>query len=147
MARMPMNPLAGYPGPGPFTVRDDQLRMGSTSYGEGKETQAIKSGAKLAKTSGVRGVPSSQIRRTVERSSAKLYDPTERSNEPITTGIKIGDGEGPEVLGMNQPKPLEDDVRFRADMQEYLPVLSYIASLPNTSPETRKAIRQLRDNL
>lgn len=43
---------------------------------------------------------------------------------------------------MAQP---EDDTNFRSTIQSYGPVLSYIASLPNTSPETRRAIRQLRD--
>lgn len=146
MAKQPMNPLAGPAGPGPFSTRTDQLRMGSTSYGEGVETQAIKSGAPLAKTSDVRGMPASQVRRTVERGTP-LYAPTERPNEPITTGAPIGPGAGPEALGINQTPAPEDDTNFRATMLSYMPVLSYISSLPNTSPETRRAIRQLRDSL
>lgn len=102
MARTPMNPLAGYPGPGPFTVRDDQLRMGSIAYGEGKETQAIKQGAKLAKTASVRGVPASEVRAAASQAPiTPLYAPTERKDEPITTGITRGLGAGPEVLGIN----------------------------------------------
>jgi hypothetical protein len=50
MTTAPMNPLAGASGPGKYSVRTDKLDMGSTSYGEGIETQAIKSGAPLAKT-------------------------------------------------------------------------------------------------
>jgi len=34
MAKTPMNPLAGVSGPGPFSVRDDQLNLGSTVYGD-----------------------------------------------------------------------------------------------------------------
>jgi hypothetical protein len=45
-----MNPLAGPAGPGKFSTRTDKLEMGSTAYGEGVETQAIKSGAPLSKT-------------------------------------------------------------------------------------------------
>lgn len=100
--RMPMNPKAGVPGPGPFTVRDDQLRMGSLAYGEGKETAAIKQGAKLATTPSVRGMPASQVREAAAQAPiTPLFAPTQRPNEPITTGIAMGAGAGPEVLGIN----------------------------------------------
>ena len=140
---MARGPLAGASGPGKFSKRTD---LPSTGYGEGVETAAIKSGAPLAKTPDVRGIPASQMRRNVERATP-LYAPTERPDEPITAGIAMGEGPGPEALGINQAQMTEDDLAFRADMQEYLPVLSYISSLPSTSPETRKAIRQLRDSL
>jgi hypothetical protein len=38
-----------------------------------------------------------------------------------------------------------DDTNFRANIAAYMPVLTYVAGLPNASPETRAAIRQLRD--
>ena len=38
MAKAPMNPLAGPAGPGPFSTRTDQLRMGSTSDDRDWET-------------------------------------------------------------------------------------------------------------
>jgi len=61
----------------------------------------------------------------------------------------MGDGVGSEVLGMRPQMQgqEEDDLRFRAAIKDYMPVLTYIAGQPNTSPETRKVIRQLRDNL
>lgn len=142
---MARGPLAGESGPGKFSKRTD-MNLGSIAYGEGVETAAIKAGAPLAKTEDVRGIPASQMRRNVERVTP-LYAATERPNEPITAGIAMGEGPGPEALGINQAQMTEDDLAFRADMQEYLPVLSYISSLPSTSPETRKAIRQLRDSL
>jgi hypothetical protein len=55
----------------------------------------------------------------------------------------MGDGAGSEALAMRQP----DDTNFRSSIASYMPVLTYISDLPNTSPETRKAIRQLRDQL
>jgi hypothetical protein len=70
-----------------------------------------------------------------------LYDPTQRPDEPVTAGIDQGPGPGSEALMMSQP----DDTNFRANIMAYMPVLSYVASLPNASPETRAAIRQLRD--
>jgi len=48
---------------------------------------------------------------------------------------------GSEALALRQP----DDTNFRANIQSSKPVLRYIADLPNTSPETRAAIRQLWD--
>jgi hypothetical protein len=98
---MARGPLAGAAGPGKFSKRTD-MRLGSTAYGEGKETQAIKSGAKLAKTASVRGMPASQVREAASQGPVTpLYAPTQRSAEPITTGIPMGAGAGPEVLGIN----------------------------------------------
>lgn len=132
MTTAPMNPKAGVSGPGKYSVRTDKLQLGSTSYGEGKATQEIKSGAPLAKTADTRP------------SVTPLYAPTERPGEPVTAGIDQGAGPGSNALMVNQP---DDYTNFNANIQSYTPVLSYIASLQNTSPETRRAIRQLRDSL
>lgn len=127
MTTAPMNPKAGVSGPGKYAVRTDKLELGSTSYGEGKATQEIKSGAPLAKTP-----------------VTSLYAPTERPNEPVTAGIDQGAGPGSDALMVNQP---DDYTNFNANIESYFPVLSYVSSLENTSPETRRAIRQLRDSL
>jgi len=98
---MARGPLAGAAGPGKFSKRTD-LNMNSIAYGEGAETQAIKSGAPLAKTPNVnpvsrseQGIAPSQLERITP-----LFAPTQRPEEPITTGIAMGEGAGPEVLGM-----------------------------------------------
>lgn len=140
MTTAPMNPRAGVSGPGKFSVRTDKLEMGSKAYGEGKATQEIKSGAPLAKTADTRPAPASAMGQPV----TPLYAPTERPNEPVTAGIDQGAGVGSDALMVNQPA---DYTNFNANIQSYTPVLSYIASLQNTSPETRRAIRQLRDSL
>lgn len=97
-----MNPLAGPAGPGKFSTRTDKLEMGSTAYGEGVETQAIKSGAPLAKTGDVKGMPASEVRAAAQGPVTELYAPSERPNEPITAGIDMGDGPGSNAL-MMQP--------------------------------------------
>ena len=140
MTTAPMNPLAGPSGPSIYSTRTDKLDMGSTSYGEGKETAAIKSGATLATTPDVKGTPASAVR---EAAITPLYAPTERPDVPIQEGIDMGPGAGSEALAMRQ----EDDTNFRAAITSYKPVLNFIADQPNTSPETRAAIRQLWDNL
>ena len=98
-----MNPLAGPAGPGKYSTRTDNLQMPSQYYGEGVETAAIKSGAPLAKTGDVKGMPSSEIRATAQGPITELYAPSQRPDEPITAGIAMGPGPGPEALGM-QPQ-------------------------------------------
>ena len=101
MTTAPMNPLAGASGPGKYAVRTDKLDMGSTSYGEGKETAAIKSGAALATTPDVRPVPASTVRdAAMVEEVTPLFAPSQRPNEPITAGIATGAGPGPEALMM-----------------------------------------------
>jgi hypothetical protein len=117
--------------------------MPSQYYGEGVETAAIKSGAPLAKTGDVKGMPSSEVRSAAQGPVTPLYAPTERPEEPITTGIDMGEGAGSEVLALRKP----DDTNFIAALTSYKPVLNFIADQPNTSPETRAAIRQLWDSL
>ena len=101
---MARGPLAGAAGPGKYSVRTDGLTLPSAGYGEGVETQAIKQGAPLAKTPDVRGATGSAVKAAAASSMmpqvTPLYAPTERPNEPITTGIALGPGAGPEVLSM-----------------------------------------------
>lgn len=97
-----MNPLAGPAGPGKFSTRTDKLELGSTAYGEGVETQAIKSGAPLAKTGDVSPARAGDVREAAGQAPVtELFAPTERPDEDIMAGNKLGPGPGPEVLGMN----------------------------------------------
>jgi hypothetical protein len=104
MTTAPMNPKAGVSGPGKYAVRSDKLTMGSTGYGEGVETQAIKSGAPLATTPDVRGARAGDVREAAAQAPqepvVELFAPTQRPGEPITAGIPMGAGPGPEVLAM-----------------------------------------------
>ena len=97
---MARGPLAGASGPGKFSVRSDGMQLPSAAYGEGVETQAIKSGAPMARTPDVRGMPAGQVREAAAQAPiTSLFAPTSRPDEPITSGIAIGDGPGPEALG------------------------------------------------
>jgi hypothetical protein len=140
---MARGPLAGASGPGKFSKRTD-MNLDSTSYGEGQETAMLSTGAPKATTRGVAdnvgGRPSNPVAQTP---ITPLYAPTQKPEIPITEGIDMGDGAGSEALQMRQP----DDENFRSAIASYMPVLAYISDLPNTSPETRQAIRQLRDQL
>jgi hypothetical protein len=103
---MARGPLAGAAGPGKFSKRTD-MTLPSASYGEGVETAALQAGAPLAKTASVnpmsrseQGIAPSQLERVTP-----LYAPTERADEPITAGIALGAGPGPEALGINAVAP------------------------------------------
>lgn len=72
-----------------------------------------------------------------------LTRPSERPGEPLTTGIPMGAGPGPEALSMS---------RFQANpdleaLAPYLPVLELMASQPNASPASRNLVRRLRGAL
>jgi hypothetical protein len=138
-----MNPLAGPAGPGKFSTRTDNLQMGSTAYGEGVETQAIKSGAPLAKTGDVRAARAGDVRQAATQSPAtELYAETQRPDEPITAGIAMGEGPGPEALGMNQNQQAESDI-----IAKYLPALDAMASAPDAPQSFRIFVRSIQGNL
>jgi hypothetical protein len=100
--------MAGVSGPGKFSKRTDGLSFQSPEYGAGVEQAAIKAGAPLARTPDVR--PTSLTEQGMAPSQLEpvtpLFAPSQRPDEPITSGIAIGAGPGPEVLGM-RPAPVE----------------------------------------
>jgi hypothetical protein len=106
-----MNPLAGPAGPGKYSTRTDKLEMGSTSYGEGVETQAIKSGAPLSTTPDTRPARAGDVRETATQSPlTELFAPTQRPNSPITSGIDRGPGPGSEALVMSKSSEKMSDI-------------------------------------
>jgi hypothetical protein len=92
---MARGPLAGASGPGKFSKRTD---LPSAYYGEGVETESIKSCAPLATTPDVR--PSQAPAVPAQEAVTPLFAPTQRPEEPITTGIDRGAGPGSSVLAM-----------------------------------------------
>ena len=95
----PENP-ATFSGPGKFSQRTDggpgdmrqpQRDIPSAGYGEGVETAAIQAGAPLSATGGAGGMQPQPI---------PFSAPTQRPDEPVTTGIDMGPGAGSNVLGM-----------------------------------------------
>jgi hypothetical protein len=97
---MARGPLAGASGPGKYSKRTD-MSLGSTSYGEGGETAALNTAAPKSKTRGIAdnvgGRPANPIPQTPV---TPLFAPSQRPDEPITNGIAMGEGAGPEALMM-----------------------------------------------
>jgi len=114
---MARGPLAGASGPGKFSKRTD-LDLGSTSYGEGQETAMLNTAAPKATTRGIAdnvgGRPASAMAPVTP-----LFAPSERRDEPVTTGVAIGDGPGPEALMMQSKFAQRKLSDILADMIPY----------------------------
>jgi hypothetical protein len=96
------NPMQGVSGPGPYAKRTD-LAYQSESYGDGVAYDAAKSGAPLAKAQKspmLSEAPSVSGTARAQGPSVGLYDRTNRPEEPVTSGIDIGEGPGSEALVM-----------------------------------------------
>jgi hypothetical protein len=105
------NPLQGVSGPGKFSVRTDL--PASQNYGDRKAMQEQIAGAPTARTPDVRGLPTGQVQAAAQAAPqapvTELYAPTQRPNEPITSGVAVGPGPGPEVMGYaGQSEKLSD---------------------------------------
>ena len=102
------NPLVGVSGPSSYSKRTDvgtpEMKLGSIAYGEGKETQAIKSGAPLATTPDVR--PTSVTAATSTTPVTSLFADSQRPDEPITAGVDddMGPGSNALMLGKTTEK-------------------------------------------
>ena len=106
------NPMQGVSGPGKFAKRTD-LQFQPTEYGQGVEYDAIKAGAPLASTPDIRGATATEVRQaaaTPQDALTPLFAPSQRPDEPITTGIAMGAGAGPEVLSMGKATEKLSDI-------------------------------------
>jgi hypothetical protein len=104
------NPIRGVSGPGKFSVRTDL--PASQNYGDRKAMQEQIAGAPTARTPDVRGLPTGQVQaaaRAAQPPVTELFAPTQRPDEPITSGVAMGPGPGPEVMGYaGQSEKLSD---------------------------------------
>ena len=110
--------MAGVSGPGKFSKRTDGLSFESKEYGSGVENTANKAGAPLAKTPDVRATSRSEMGMAPSQITP-LYAPSERADEPVTAGIAMGDGPGPEALGVNTSASAESLSNILAQMLPY----------------------------
>jgi len=105
------NPIRGVSGPGKFSVRTDL--PASENYGDRKAMAEQIAGAPTARTPDVRGLPTGQVQAAAQAAPqppvTELFAPTQRPDEPITSGVAIGPGPGPEVMGYaGQSEKLSD---------------------------------------
>jgi hypothetical protein len=105
------NPIRGVSGPGKFSVRTDL--PASQNYGDRKAMQEQIAGAPTARTADVRGLSTGEVQAAAQAAPqvpvTELYAPTQRPDEPITSGVAVGPGPGPEVMGYaGQSEKLSD---------------------------------------
>ena len=118
---MARGPLAGAAGPGKFSKRTDGMSFQSTEYGSGVANAATKAGAPLATSPDVRATSLSEMGMAPSQMQpvTPLYAPSQRPDEPISAGIAMGDGPGPEVLGINSGVPTESLSNILSKMLPY----------------------------
>jgi len=148
--RTPANP-APVSGPGSLSRRTDGgpgakkapiAKLSDAGYGEQAEFRSIQQGAPIQQVAAPTGGAPGGVPPQGPLPPA-LDAPTGRPGEPVTSGVGIGDGAGPDVLGLGDPSSwAEDDIRTA---KRYLPTLQYMVdSSPNANPATRALVRYLR---
>ena len=126
-------------GPGAMSRRTDggpadrqaMRDIPDAKYGEQKDFQAIQAGAPMAEQDPRAGL-------------VPLSAPTERPDEPVTAGNPYGAGVGPEAAGLDQRSLKEQDSDHLARM---LPMLEFMANMPDASPSSRLLVRKIKANL
>jgi len=147
-------------GPGSLSQRTDggpahkqaAKYISGLPYGQGQEMMNTQSSAPMeASTPTPNPVPASQMGNSANTAAepmpvVPLNAPDQNPNEPVTSGVDAGPGPGMASLGLGS-QDVQADNNFKTSLAAYMPVLMQVAARPNTSPETRNVIRQLRDSL
>lgn len=139
----PTNP-APTSGPGALSQRTDggptdtqaAQYVSGLPYGEGQALMATQQSADMS------AAPQAPASAPI----VPLNAPTQRPDEPVTAGADAGPGPGMASLGLGARDAASSDA-FRSTLVSYMPALMRIAANPNTSPETRNVIRQLRERV
>ena len=113
------------------------------AYGMNKQINEQAAGAPMAKAAPVaaRSMNVAPELPPVTPITAETMNP----EEPVMAGINMGAGPGAEALML--PSMNDSQAEFKKSISSYYPVLSYIASRPNTSPETRRALSILMNEV
>lgn len=75
-----------------------------------------------------------------------LDAPTQRPDEPVTTGAAMGPGAGPEILASTAGLAAQSDEDM-AKLAALLPIYARIAEMPSASNATRNYYRWLRSQV
>ena len=143
--RKPSKPAA-VSGPGKFSARTDGKpgeqpvrAMTGGPYGEGQEMNELQSSAPMSDTQGV--PPSGGAPPILAGSGVvPMGEPTERPDEPITSGIDAGPGVGSEEMatGISEVSEIQR-------VKSYLPLLQRHLDNPDVSDSARALYRYVRD--
>lgn len=141
--RKPSKPAA-VSGPGKFSKRTDggpgkqPVRpITGLPYGEGQEMEDLQGSAPMSDT---QGTPAPSGGGFTLPSVTPIGAPTERPDEPTTAGAPVGDGPGPEALGMGDPSP------EMATLKKYLPLLEPVVNRSDVPDSVRQLYLFVRDS-
>ena len=123
-------------GPGAFSKRTDGRVAEGFAYGMNKQINEQAASAPLAKVAQTVARPMN-VQPTMQPVTP-LTAPTMNPDESVMAGINMGAGPGSEALML--PSNADNAAEFNKSIASYYPVLSYVASRPNTSPETRRTL-------
>jgi len=121
------NPLTGVSGPGKFAVREDLPP--SQNYGDRKIMQEDIAGASTR--------PNPDVSSTTKpEPMVGLFASTQRKDEPITSGIPLGAGPGPEAMGMQDATQMQYTDAYQ--------LFNQLASNPNASPSMKYLAQRIQ---
>lgn len=121
------NPLTGVSGPGKFAVREDLPP--SQNYGDRKVMQEDIAGASTRPNPDVSSAAKPEP-------MVGLFASTQRKNEPITSGIPLGAGPGPEAMGMQDATQMQYTDAYQ--------LFNQLASNPNASPSMKYLAQRIQ---
>ena len=140
-------------GPGALSQRTDggaaskqALRYvsGMPNYGDGQELMDMQKSAPMAQTNNP-AVSQAQVNQAAQgqqqqapaqQNIVPLSAPTQRPNEPVTTGAASGPGFGPSILGIQPGQGMQTGLSAKS-------VVQGLASNPDASPELQRLASNL----
>ena len=129
-------------GPGKLSQRTDRGQkmrvLPDAAYGEQATFQADQAGAPMAAAG---GAPQSSGSTPPDLSQVVGFgDPTQRPNEPVTSGAPTGPGPGMDALGLANPQS-DSGMQYIRDV---LPMRELASQLPSAGPAFRQFVRRIR---
>lgn len=149
--RTPRNP-APVSGPSQLSRRTDggpgqkARYMSGGEYGEGQEMMGLQKAAPMAQAPATpqQSAGAAAMERPM-RTATPLDAPSERPDEPLTSGSPVGPGPGPDVLSGGFGTPQEANSDDMRDLKAYLPSMIRMADQPGVPKSFVRFVRYLRD--
>ncbi len=129
-------------GPGALSKRTDGRVAEGFAYGMNKQINEQAAGAPMAKVATAAARPMN-VAPTLPPVTPLFAE--SGPEDVITSGVDFGPGPGSEALML--PNRSDSEAEFNKSIASYYPVLNYVASRPNTSPETRRALAILMNGI
>ena len=129
-------------GPGALSKRTDGRVAEGFAYGMNKQINEQAAGAPMAKVATAAARP---MNVAPELPPVTPLFAESGPEDVITSGVDFGPGPGSEALML--PNRSDSEAEFNKSIASYYPVLNYVASRPNTSPETRRALAILMNGI